>query len=184
MVAKKDMTTTAHPSSLEDSVLAALAAAESLPVHWLSGDDGCDCMMERIGEWSNPQMAYTKQIRFCCIWAELERMFPQHVQEVPAYYDGNRDEWQTEIQDWDSEDADMPLPYWYRQHARRHNLTVAEARAWCKAHPEARPLKVPKGTVGKVEPSRMDVAIALLKRLHQTGWNTEDFAKRLLLGGK
>ena len=176
------MTTTARPSRLEEQVLAALAA-ESLPVHWLSGDDGCDCMVERIGEWSNPQMAYTKQIRFCCIWAELERMFPKFVQEVPAYYDANRDEWQTEIQEWDSEEADMPLPYWYRQHARRHDLTVGEARAWCKAHPEARPLKVPKGTNAlKPQPTHTDVAVALLKRLHQMGWNTADFAERLLHG--
>ncbi len=182
---EEEVTTAARPSRLEESVLAALAAAEAIPnVHWLAGDDKCDCMVQRIGEWSNPYTAYTKQIRLCCIWEELERMFPKHVQNVPAYYDENRDEWTTEVAEWDSEEADMPLYLWYRQYARKHGLTVGEARNRLKDRQDERPRKVPAGTGRKAEPSRVDVAVGHLKRLHQTGWNTEDFAARLLGGSR
>lgn len=169
------------------SVLMALVSEQDLPMHWLHGDDLCDCMVQRIGEWTNSYTGMTEQYRWCCVWDELMRQVPAlraFRQVVPASYDEHRDEWKPDVEEWDSEIADMPLYLWYRQYARKHGLTVGEARKALQGRESERPRKVPVGTGRKAEPSPVDVAVGHLKRLHQTGWNTADFAERLLLGAK
>ena len=93
---------------------------------WNHEDDACDCTFQRIGMWKNPYLGETLEVRMCCIWAELYQMFPQHVRVTPAYL-VNDEEWDTRVRDWDG-DSDMPRSIWYRQLARQHGITVAEAR--------------------------------------------------------
>ena len=170
-------TMTQIPSLLEEQVLAALTA-EQLPVRWLLGDDKCDCAYQRIGEWGNPYLAQTIQFRFCCIWAELSKQFPQFVQEVPAFWDDNRLEPLTEPQAWDSEEMDMPLYLWYRQLSRQTGRPLADIRAEYQHRQDERPRKVPKGTGRESrQPNVHEVRLALLDRLGKTGWNAEDRAR-------
>ena len=75
----------------------------------------------------------------CCIWAELYKLFPQHVRVTPAFLNYNTSEWESGPRDWDGE-ADMPEAIWYRHLARKHGITVGEARERY-AH-----LPPPKGT--------------------------------------
>lgn len=169
------MTMTTRPSSLEESVLTALEASVLPPIRWLLGDDKCDCVYQRIGEWGNPYLAQSLQIRFCCIWAELLKQFPQFVQEVSVFWDDNRLEPLTEPQPWDSEDMDMPLYLWYRQIARKTGRPLADVRAEYQHRQDERPRKVAKGTGRESRQlSVHEVRLALLERLRMTGWNEED----------
>ena len=94
---------------------------------WQHGDDACDCTFQRIGMWTNPYLAETLEVRMCCIWEELYKLFPQHVRRVPAYLTNN-DDWETEPREWDGE-TEMPRALWYRQQARRDGTAVADARS-------------------------------------------------------
>ena len=105
---------------------------------WNHEDDACDCTFQRIGMWKNPYVGETLEVRMCCIWAELYKLFPQHVRVTPAYLVDDK-EWDARVWEWDGE-SDMPRSIWYRQLARQHGITVAEARARY-AH-----LDPPKGT--------------------------------------
>lgn len=88
---------------------------DSMPeIRWVHGDDLCDCTFQRIGEWANPYIARTLRIRFCCVWAEILKEYPQYVQEIPAFYDYNNDKMVDEPWEWDGEE-DMPRALWYRQ---------------------------------------------------------------------
>ena len=89
---------------------------DTLPeIKWQHNDDLCDCTFQRIGEWTNPYIARTMRVRFCCVWAEILKDYPQFVEEIPAFYNYNTEEFQDEPFEWDSEDADMPRALWYRQ---------------------------------------------------------------------
>lgn len=115
--------------TLSDTAVADIVAAMGvLPeAFWTNQDDGCDCTYQRIGMWSNPYIAETLEVRLCCIWAELYKLFPEHVRVTPAFLNHNTEEWETTPKDWDGE-TDMPEAIWYRHLARKHGSTVAEAR--------------------------------------------------------
>ena len=150
-------------------------AAEELPLQWLPGDDKCDCTFQRIGEWGNPYIGKSLQIRLCCIWAELAKQFPGFVQEVPVYWDRNRLEPVVGPQPWDSEDADMPLALWFRQLAQQTGRPLDEIRAEYGSKQYLRPRKVKKGTGRESKtPDPHAVRMALLDRLEKTGWRRED----------
>ena len=105
-----------------------LSALSVLPEDmWDVQDDKCDCVYQRIGFWTNPYLSETLEVRMCCIWAELYKFFPQFVRVTPAFYDYNRDEWESEPREWTA-DFDMPPAIWHRQLARAERITVAEAR--------------------------------------------------------
>lgn len=112
---------------------------------WDVNDDGCDCTFQRVGMWSNPYIGKTLEVRMCCIWAELYKLFPQYVRETDAYLHGN--EWIAGgPMEWDGE-ADMPRSIFYRQRATADGTTVAEARA---AYAHRTP---PKGTPKEAPPA-------------------------------
>lgn len=167
------MTTKDKPLSakMRQAMMEAVAA-ESLPdVHWLYGDDLCDCTFQRIGEWTNPYLGRTLRVRLCCIWAELYKLFPQFVQEAPASYDVNRHKWVIEPQPWDSEDMDMPLPIWYRQLAQQTGRSLADIRAEYSQRANERPKKLPKGKGRRLrQPMEAEVKAAHEARLRLSGW--------------
>lgn len=108
---------------------------EELTAKWEHGDDCCDCTFQRIGEWSNPYLARTLRVRLCCIWEELYKMFPQHVQVIEGccHVDENGMEvWDTVPHEWDSEDGEMPKHLWHRHTAARDDISVADARVVSK----------------------------------------------------
>lgn len=89
---------------------------DTLPeINWQHDDDLCDCTFQRIGLWTNPYLARTMKVRFCCVWAELLKDYPQFVEEIPAFYNYNTGDYQEEPFEWDSTDSDMPRALWYRQ---------------------------------------------------------------------
>lgn len=91
-------------------------AMDTLPeIRWMHDDDLCDCTFQRIGEWTNPYLARTLRIRFCCVWAEILKDYPQFVEEIPAFYNYNEDKFEQAPWEWDSTTGDMPRALWYRQ---------------------------------------------------------------------
>jgi hypothetical protein len=97
-------------------------------VQWQHGDDLCNCTFQRIGFWTNPYIGKTLLVRFCCIWDNFHKQYPEYVQEVEYSYDYNKDEYVMEPMDWDS-DHDMPRALWYRQLATKTGLSLDEVRA-------------------------------------------------------
>jgi hypothetical protein len=83
---------------------------------WGEGDDLCDCTFQRIGDWTNPYIGRTIRVRVCCIWAALYKQYPQFVQEIPAWFNGNKHEFVTEPMPWNGE-SDMPRAIFHRQAA-------------------------------------------------------------------
>lgn len=160
------MTTELSPQ-LRTDLLAALSVGNIPDVHWLQGDDLCDCTFQRVGQWTNPYLGKTLRVRLCCIWAELYKQFPQFVQDIDASYDSNTHQWVNEPQDWDSEDADMPLPLWYRQIARREGKSLSEVRN------SARVAERPRALGSRWVDRTADFAVvdaSRRERLRLTGW--------------
>ena len=92
------------------------ALMDTLPeITWQHDDDLCDCTFQRIGQWTNPYLGRTMRVRFCCVWAEILKDYPQYVEEIPAFYNYNEDKFEDAVWEWDSKDADMPRAIWYRQ---------------------------------------------------------------------
>ena len=118
---------------------------------WDHNDDACDCTFQRIGMWKNPYLGETLEVRMCCIWAELYKLFPQHVRVTPAYLVDDQ-EWDTRVRDWDGE-ADMPESIWYRHYARKHGRSLAEARKVAGSPPKGtpRPVVEQEPTIDPVE---------------------------------
>ena len=144
-----------------------LAAMGNVPeVHWLQGDDLCDCTFQRVGEWTNPYLGKTLRVRLCCIWGEIYKQYPQFVQDIDAYYDLNRHEWVPEQREWDSTDSDMPLALWYRQEAIREGKPLQDVRD--AADKSLRPRAVAESREDIV--SQAEVEASLRKRLKLTGW--------------
>lgn len=103
-------------------------AMDTLPeIRWVHGDDLCDCTFQRIGEWTNPYIARTLRIRFCCVWAELLKDYPDLVQEIPGFYNENTDEFETDPWAWNGE-GEMPRAIWYRQIQTVTGLPLDEVR--------------------------------------------------------
>lgn len=94
---------------------------------WEHGDDLCDCDFPRHGDWSNPYTGRTQRVRICCLYAELEKLFPQFFQHIDAFYDENSKEYIAGTKDWNGED-DMPVHLWYRQLAKRTGMSLPEVR--------------------------------------------------------
>ena len=120
---------------------------------WLHGDDACDCTFQRIGLWKNPYIGETLEVRMCCIWAELYRLFPQHVRATPAYLTGD-DEWLEGQREWDGE-TEMPRALWYRQIARETGRPLQAIRE------EYANIPSPAGTPRPTPPPTVDPIAAL-----------------------
>lgn len=123
---------------LSPAVIEAISIGNLPDLQWKHDDDLCDCTYQRIGFWTNPYLAETQEIRLCCVWAKLGEMFPDFVRKVPAYWNENEQQWETEPWRWDGEEA-MPKAIWYRHLARKLGVTVAEARAEYGEKDELRP---------------------------------------------
>ena len=127
-----------------------LLATTGIPeIRWEIGDDLCDCVFQRIGFWTNPYMARTLKVRFCCIWTDIMAQHPEHVQEIPAYMDPMTGLMKTEPLEWDSEDSDMPRSLWYRQLAVKYRRPIAEIREKCESLEP--PKMVAKGTRARMK---------------------------------
>lgn len=137
---------------IEDRVAADVATALGvLPEDfWEIHDDKCDCTYQRIQMWTNPYLAETLEVRVCCIWKELYKLFPQYVRNVPAFKDyNNGDAWVPDSWDWNGEE-DMPQAIWYRQLAHRTGKSVAEIREEYRDRDDERPRGV-RRPVAEVE---------------------------------
>lgn len=157
---------------LDPNLQAAILTSQIPEIMWIHGDDECDCTFQRIGEWANPYIGRTLRIRLCCIWAELAKQYPQFVQEIPAYYDGNTGRYVTEPAAWDSETDAMPYTLWYRQLAAQQGISIADVRANYEHRKHERPQAVEKGEgrESRPEPTQMEQDLALYHRLVASGW--------------
>jgi hypothetical protein len=111
---------------------------------WEIGDDACDCVFQRIGDWTNPYLGRTMRVRLCCIWAELYKEWPQFVQEIPASWDQNERRFDIEPMEWNGE-ADMPLAFWHRHLASLTGMSLPEVRE--KYKDTAPPKGIPRPVV-------------------------------------
>ena len=128
------------------------AATELLPeVRWTHGDDLCNCTFQRIGEWTNPYLGRTLRVRFCCIWKELYKQYPEFVQEIPAYWDDNESAFIPTPMDWDSEDAEMPKHLWHRQVAIREGKALEQVRQELRGKTPPQPVARGTGRESKGE---------------------------------
>lgn len=166
------MTTDTLTPSVARDVLAATLAMDVPDVYWLVGDDLCDCAFQRIGEWANPYTARTQRYRLCCMWARIIEALGlgEYVQEIPAYYDGNRHRYVTEPREWDSEEMPMPLDIWYRQLAAKEGKTLAQVREQYAGREYERPQPLPPGTAIQDEPTEAELHHALEERLRAATW--------------
>jgi hypothetical protein len=114
-------------TKLLTNLLAAIIPAEIPGVEWAMHDDLCDCTFQRIGEWTNPYIGKTLRVRFCCIWAELHKQYPNFVQELDGFFDHNTHRFVHEVRDWDG-DFDMPRAIWYRHLASKTGKSLSEVR--------------------------------------------------------
>ena len=122
------MTTTQHTPLPGQDILALLDTAGIPEENWTHWDDLCDCTFQRIGMWTNPYVGRTLKVRLCCIWAKLYAMFPEYVQEVPAFMDYNKgDAYSAAPVAWDG-DTDMPVYLWHRQLAVQMRLPLETVR--------------------------------------------------------
>ena len=159
------VTATVNPAVAEALRLISLSHAPG--VHWLLGDDLCDCLFQRIGEWSNPYLGRTQRVRLCCIWAELYKQYPEFVQEVP-YYDPNRHKYVVEPAEWNDPVMDMPVYLWHRQLAIQQNKTVAQIKEEYADRDYERPKRNPNAV--QDEPTEDEVRWATEQRLKAAGW--------------
>lgn len=172
-----DATKELSPTAMQD-VMAALGVAAIPGVHWIQEDDECDCIFQRICEWTNPYIARTLRVRLCCIWAEFHKQFPQYVQEIPAYYDMNRHRYVEEPAPWDSPDMPMPLAIWYRQQAVLSGLSLSEVREQLAGREAERPGPIGEAAArahrARNKPTQEEVDAALQHRLRAAKWFTEE----------
>lgn len=135
---------------------AAAIALSVLPEEtWEVNDDACDCTFQRIGFWTNPYIGETLEVRMCCIWEELYKLFPQYVRKTDAFRNYNTDDWEREPWEWNGE-TEMPKSIWYRQLARKFGKPVAEIRAEYQYRDDERPRGIPRPVVeGEPEPDML-----------------------------
>ena len=169
---KKAVATESITEAQKDAVaqaLAILAGAMAQPgVHWTLGDDKCDCTFQQIGEWTNPYIGQTLRVRLCCIWEELYKMFPQHVERINAFYDYNRDRYVKEPREWDNTKADMPVYLWLRQLAKKTGKSLSEIRQEYKDRLHERPKRVKKPV--QDVPTVAERKAARRAQLKRAGW--------------
>jgi len=122
---------------------------------WDVQDDACDCTFQRIGMWTNPYLGETLEVRMCCIWEKLYELFPGLARKTPAFFDYNRDEWVSDVREWDGE-AEMPRSIWYRHLAKKEGKPLAQIRD------EYGHLNPPPGTPREPEPQGSSFTEALL----------------------
>ena len=142
-----------------------VAAVEAFGVmpeaFWNHEDDACDCTFQRIGLWKNPYIGETLEVRMCCIWAELYKLFPQHVRVTPAYLVDD-EAWAQSVMEWNGESA-MPRSIWYRQLARQTGRSLPEIRA-AYGHLEP-PQGTPKPVPQEVTVNPIDALMAMVTHL-------------------
>lgn len=140
-----------------------LASVAALPESaWNEMDDGCDCTYQRIGSWTNPYLAETLEVRWCCIWKELYKLFPEMVRTTPAYRDGNTGEWVAEPREWDAE-FDIPEAIWFRQLAREQGRPIADIRAEYSQRLAEKPKGVARPVAEEApEPSMLETLLSLM----------------------
>lgn len=155
-------------SSAVQAATAIIAAGAVPDIHWIHGDDQCDCTFQQIGEWANPYIAQTLRVRICCFWALWFKEHPELVQEIPAYYDANRHTYATEPIEWDSDEMDMPYPLWYRALARKLGQPLDWVREHYKDRKDERPKKIKERKVSM--PTPKELTRALNARLKAAGW--------------
>ena len=97
-------------------------------VDWKMHDDLCDHIYQRIGQWTNPYLGSTHELRLCCIWAKLYEQYPEYVRDIPGWFDHNTNTWQEGQLEWNGEDV-MPRAIWYRQLAVKEGRPLSEIRA-------------------------------------------------------
>lgn len=120
---------------------------------WDVEDDKCDCTYQRIGLWTNPYIGETLEVRMCCIWAELYKLFPNMVRVTDAFFDYNKNEWVTRQREWDGE-LDMPESIWFRQLAKKLGKSVDEVRQEYQGRMDEKP----KGVKRKPQPLRLSLS--------------------------
>lgn len=133
-------------TKLSPAVIEALSIGSLPDVIWRDHDDLCDCEFQRICQWTNPYLGSTHEVRLCCIWGELYKMFPQFVRDIPAWFDINRQKWVPTAMAWNGED-EMPKAIWYRHLARAQGRSVAEIRTEYADKDELRPKGRPKKNI-------------------------------------
>ena len=126
------------------SIRAALSSFTPPEVRWVHGDDLCDCTFQILGDWANPYIGKTLRVRFCCIWAEIYKEYPEVVEEIDAYYDENTDAYIPAPMEWDADDCDMPRALWYRQIATKTGKSLPEVRE--EYRDQEPPKRLPGGT--------------------------------------
>ena len=127
---------------ISPAVIEALALASLPDEVWTNQDDKCDCVYQRIYQARNIYLAETHEIRLCCIWAELGKMWPQFVRTTPGYWEPNKQAWLTEPQEWNGE-SEMPKAIWYRHLARKFGRSLEDIRAEYSEKDELRPKGAP-----------------------------------------
>ena len=146
-----------------------LPMEEDFPeVVWINGDDLCNCAFQRIGQWTNPYIGETLEVRLCCIWEELYKQYPEHVRRTQGFWNDNTGKFEAGTRDWDSDESDMPLYLWYRQLARRSGRDLNSVRDEYKWRKSERPKKVEKRE--EVSFSQRDVDAAKRRMLRASGW--------------
>ena len=106
-----------------EQALAIINAQET----WDAEDDLCDCTYQRIGYWNNPYIGETLEVRFCCVWAEFEKQYPQFFRRT-----------QIEPAAWNGE-SDMPKSIWHRQIAAFEGISLEGARSIAGEAPKGKP---------------------------------------------
>ena len=117
---------------LETLILEQVAKAvsgEANDTEWNNQDDLCNCTFQRVGFWTNPYIGKTLLVRFCCIWNEFHKQFPEFVLERDSFFNYNTNEYEDGPRDWDSKTSDMPKAIWYRQLATKQGKSLDEVRA-------------------------------------------------------
>jgi hypothetical protein len=149
-----------HTAEIAPDMLAMLASTAIPEVTWDVGDDLCDCTFQRIGFWTNPYLARTLRVRFCCIWDEIFKEYPEHVQEIPAFvnYNQGEDVYVVEPLAWDAS-HDMPRALWYRQKSSEMGLPIGIIRDMFEK--EEPPKAVKSSEVGMPESPQADIVITL-----------------------
>ena len=169
--------------AIEEALEAALNP-ESLPAfRWVVGDDKCDCTYQRIGFWTNPHLAETREVRLCCLYKKFEEQWPECFRSTRAYWDDNRAAWALHPREWDSEEATMPVYLWYRQLARQQGKPLAQIREEYKDRISERP-KARPWYLGKKynSPTLAERIKAFRAKMVAAGWIVGDESHKPLSG--
>ena len=157
---------------LSPAVLDALQAAlnpELLPEKpWAIGDDKCDCTIQLVIDQKNPYLAEMQELRVCCLYRELEKLFPNVFRRTNAHWNANKGTWDLHPRDWDNPEVAMPVALWYRQLAKQTGKPLSQIREEYKdrlsERPQAQPNRKP------VVPTKAERMKALEAEMRASGW--------------